>query len=174
MKFFDIQRWFYFLVETIAKKYANRGLLAPVNVLWMKYFISNADQDAARIWDEYLKNSPRIMFQRIVQYARDTSDDTMARKLIKTLTTTQVTEGAFGNAYSCLLDILIAKERYDDALDELKLALNETCLENINRTALIRLKENVEKVGKPFPYEIPVKNAKSSSSSSSDDEKKKR
>ncbi|XP_044733810.1 leucine-rich PPR motif-containing protein, mitochondrial [Chrysoperla carnea] len=159
--------------EEIAIKYANRGIIAPANVLWMKYFISKNTEDANRIWEKYLKDSPRIMFQRIVQYARESKDDELARQLIQVLKSTKVTEGAFGNAYSCLLDVLVAKEEYEVGLKELQNAVNDVCLENINRTALTRLKQGLTQLGKPFPYEIPPKNAKSSSSSSSDDEKKK-
>jgi hypothetical protein len=46
------------------------------------------------------------MFQHILQEAKETRNENISRKLIALLQGTAVSEGAFGSAYSCLLDIL--------------------------------------------------------------------
>ncbi|KAJ8945403.1 hypothetical protein NQ314_009241 [Rhamnusium bicolor] len=50
--------------ETLAIKYAKNGIVAPLNVLWTHYFINGNDEKAEQIWKDYLKDSPRIMFQK--------------------------------------------------------------------------------------------------------------
>jgi hypothetical protein len=48
-------------------------------------------------------------------------------------------------------------EKYDDALVALKEAVKDVCLENMNRTALLRLQNALQKQGKIFPFEVPPK-----------------
>jgi hypothetical protein len=61
---------------------------------------------------------------------------------------------------SCNLQSLILSvntEKYEEALVALKEALKDVCLENMNRSAFLRLQNGLLKQGKTFPYEIPVK-----------------
>ncbi|XP_023722989.1 leucine-rich PPR motif-containing protein, mitochondrial isoform X2 [Cryptotermes secundus] len=156
--------------EQMALKYAARGIKAPINVLWMDLFVKGQDAEAKKLWDEHLAGSSRIMFQHILQEAQEKRDENIARKLIALLQGTAVSEGVRGNAYSCLLDVLVNTEKYDDALVALEEAVKDVCLENMNRATLLRLQIGLQNQGKTFPFEVPPKNAKSSSSSSSDDE----
>lgn len=165
--------------EIIARKYAAQNILGPVNVLWIHEFIKGNDQKANKIFKEYLSSTPRLMFHRIVQKARENNDLKLVENLISQLkNASHVTEGALGNVYSAMIDINVAKGDTQVILDSLKAAVDAVCLENINTTALQRAKETVEKAGKTFPYKIPEKKSKqqdsssSSSSSSSDDEVK--
>lgn len=150
-----------------------------MNVLWIYNFLNGNDEICQQIFDKYLKSTPRLMFQRILQAAREKQDEQLIEKLISYLKQTKISDGALGNAYSCYLDILTSKEKYDNALEFLKTSINDICLENFNRTALLRIKDGLEKHGKSFPYQIPEKNKRqidnndtssSSSSSSSDDD----
>lgn len=153
--------------------------MAPMNVLWMHHFTLENFTDSQRIWDKYLTESPRLMFQRIVHVARENQNAGLIIKLIDQLRTAKVTEGALGNVYSCLLDVYTLKQQYDEGLEALKTSIKDVCLEHINRTALQRLKDGLEKSGKEFPYQIPARTnvkyddtttSSSGSSSSSDDE----
>jgi len=92
--------------EQISLKYAAKGITAPVNVLWMYLFVKGQDAAAKKLWDEHLAGSPRVMFQYILQEAREMHDESIPRKLIALLQGTAVSEGARGNAYSCLYDVL--------------------------------------------------------------------
>ncbi|XP_055375539.1 leucine-rich PPR motif-containing protein, mitochondrial [Condylostylus longicornis] len=165
--------------KEVAAAYANKNILGPMNVLWVHYFANDNETKAQEIWDKYLKSSPRLMFQRILQIAREKQDESVIDKLVLKLKESKVSEGALGNAYSCYLDILSTKEKYDEALEVLKTKiLADVCLENINKTALNRLKTGIEASGKKFPYDIPKRSphnddtssSSSSSSSSSDEE----
>ncbi|XP_069704273.1 leucine-rich PPR motif-containing protein, mitochondrial [Periplaneta americana] len=156
--------------EQMALKYASRGITSPINVLWMHLFVQGKEDAAKKLWDEYLVHTPRVMFQYVLQEARNKQDESIPRKLLSFLHGTAVSEGAKGNAYSCLVDILVSSKKYDDALLVVKEALEDVCLENMNRTALTRLQAGLLEQGKTFPFKIPPKNAKSSSSSSSSDD----
>lgn len=159
----------------IAAKYAEKKVTGPINVLWMHYLIQN-DSQADKIFKDHLADSPRLMFQRVMHTAREKEDEDLIHKLIATLQGTKVSEGALGNVYSCLLDINASKNDADACLKTTTACIKVTCLENVNRTALLRAKECVEKAGHKFPHTIPEKkpanqdSSSSSSSSSSDDE----
>lgn len=165
--------------ESISRKYAAQNIVGPMNVLWIHHFVLGEEQKADKIFKEHLSSSPRLMFHRIVQVAREKNDEQMVSRLISVLkNATHVSEGAMGNAYSALIDIHVTKGDADLVLNTIKTAIDSACLENINTTALQRAKEAVEKAGKSFPYKIVVKKSEgkqqesssSSSSSSSDDE----
>lgn len=105
------------------------------------------------------------MFQKIVQTARDKQDENLAKKLIEHLKISNVTEGAIGIAYSCLLDVLVSKEKIEEAVETFELAIKSVNIESINRTAVLRIKEVYEKLGKPFDHPIPSKTSKITSQS---------
>lgn len=161
--------------EALAEKYAAHNQLGPMNVLWM-HLISNGQEVASKqIWDKHLSSAPRLMFQRVLQTAREQQDEKLASTVISQLRGSKISEGAIGNAYSCLIDIQTAKGNTDKALEVLVNAIKDVSLENINRTALLRLKQAVEEKSQQFPYTVPEKRTKaedssSSSSSSSDDD----
>jgi len=141
------------------------------------HLISTGQEAASKeIWDKHLSNAPRLMFQRVLQTAREQQDEKLASTVISQLKNSKISEGAIGNAYSCLIDIQTTKGNSDKAMVVLANAIKDVSLENINRTALLRLKQAVEEKSQKFPYTIPEKRTKaddsssSSSSSSSDDD----
>ncbi|KAH8324400.1 hypothetical protein KR074_006666 [Drosophila pseudoananassae] len=162
--------------QSLAEKYAAHNQLGPMNVLWMHLISSGQEAASKQIWDKHLSNAPRLMFQRVLQTAREQQDEKLASVVISQLRDSKISEGAIGNAYSCLIDIQTNKGITDKALDVLANAVKDVSLENINRTALLRLKQAVEEKSQKFPYTIPEKRTKaddsssSSSSSSSDDD----
>ncbi|CAG9826701.1 unnamed protein product [Diabrotica balteata] len=144
--------------EQLALKYAKRGIVGPLNVLWTRYFINQNHEKADQIWNEHLKDSNRIMFQKIVHTAREEQNENLAKKLIEHLKASSVSEGALGNAYSCLLDVLFSKENHKHVVETFEEAMKAVSLSFLNRTAIIRSKEAFEKLGKTFDYEIPPRN----------------
>jgi hypothetical protein len=92
--------------EQMALKYATKGIIAPVNVLWMYLFAKGQDAAAKTLWDEYLAGSPRIMLQYILCEAREKHDENIPRKLISLLQGTAISEWDRGSACSCLIDVL--------------------------------------------------------------------
>ncbi|KAF5275552.1 hypothetical protein FQR65_LT04155 [Abscondita terminalis] len=149
--------------EIIANKYAKHGVISPLNVLWSYHFIEGNQEKAKEIWEKHLKNSSRVMFQRVVQKARESSDENMVKNLIGCLKTSIVTPGAIGNAYSCLLDILVAKDKSEEVINTFEECMKDVQIEYINRTALFRVKSVYTKMDKPFNYQIPAKNSQTSS-----------
>jgi leucine-rich PPR motif-containing protein len=51
----------------------------------------------------------------------------------------------------------VNSEKCDDALEVLKEAVKDVCLENMNRTSLLRLQNGLQKEEKTFPYEVPIR-----------------
>jgi len=147
---------------TLANKFASIGYVAPMNVLWTYHFIHGNRDIASSIWQNHVKNSNQIMFQKVCQVARATGNINLAFGLVRHLAEAdQVTSGARGIAYSCLLDCLCASNEHKKGYEALKEALEKkVALEDINRTALVRLKQGLEDEGDIFPYNIPPKNIK--------------
>ena len=144
---------------TLAVKFATIDYVAPMNVLWTYHFINGNAEIAESIWQNYVKNSNQIMFQKVCQVARSTGNIDLAFGLVRHLAdASQVTSGARGIAYSCLLDTLCANKRHKEAYSALREALSHNVtIEDINRTALVRLKQGMEEEGDHFPIHIPPK-----------------
>merc|ERR1719220_81523 len=147
---------------TLAVKFATIDYVAPMNVLWTYHFINGNAEIAESIWQNYVKNSNQIMFQKVCQVARSTGNIDLAFGLVRHLAdASQVTSGARGIAYSCLLDCLCISKRHKEAFAALQEALEQkVTIEDINRTALLRLKQGLEEEGEVFPVRIPPKNSR--------------
>ena len=147
---------------TLAVKFATIDYVAPMNVLWTYHFINGNSEIAESIWQNYVKNSNQIMFQKVCQVARSTGNTNLAFDLVRQLAEAdQVTSGARGIAYSCLLDCLCISKRHKEAFAALQEALEQkVTIEDINRTALLRLKQGLEEEGEVFPVRIPPKNSR--------------
>lgn len=160
--------------EAIALKYADKKILAPVNILWTHYFINGDYDKSKKVWDKYLKGSSRIMFQRVVQIARTNQNEEIIKNLIDHLKTSNITEGALGNVYSCLIDIKYSKGPAKDVIETFEKALKDVSVDSMNRTAVIRVKNCHDELGIPFTHKIPnkTKNQNTSTSSSSEIENK--
>ena len=143
----------------LAEKFVEYDYVAPMNVLWIYYFINGRHDLARPLWDKYVKCCPQIMFQKICQTARAESSLDMAENLVDLLHNAHVTSGAQGIAYSCMLDIMSQSGDFKGGLDKLQSGLvRGVRLEDINRTALLRLKNGLESHGIEFPHQIPKKN----------------
>ena len=84
----------------------------------------------------------------------------LAQRLVNLLeNAVTVTVGARGIAYSCLLDVLTARKEYVRGVQAVKEALESGIkIDDINRTALKRLKEGLEETtDQTFPFPIPKK-----------------
>ena len=164
------------LVESftsLAHKFANLGYIAPMNVLWTYHFIGGRHHIATPLWQDYVQNCPQIMFQKVCQTARSTCNADLAQRLVNLLqNASTVTTGARGIAYSCLLDVLTHQQNYVGGVHALKQGLDIGIkLEDINRTALKRLKQGLEETtNETFPFEIPKKDAITQSRINGDDE----
>ena len=101
-----------------------------------------------------------LLLLQVCQTARSTADPDLAQRLVDLLqNASTVTVGARGIAYSCLLDVLTQRGEYAEGIKALKQGLaNGISIEDVNRTALKRLKEGLEATtDQTFPYDIPKK-----------------
>lgn len=161
----------FILDKVLAEKYAMHNIKGPMNVLWIHCIIKENIEEANNIFEKHLKSENRLMFQKVLQEARETNNENILNALISSLKDSKISEGALGNIYSCLLDILTKQDKTSDAVSVLNEGLKNICLENFNRTALVRLQKQCVEKGISFPHIIKGNlNSSSSSSSSSDDD----
>ncbi|QQP49661.1 Uncharacterized protein FKW44_010411 [Caligus rogercresseyi] len=100
------------------------------------------------------------MFQKVCQPARSKSDVELASRLVELLVHAKVSPRAQGIAYSCLLDVYSQREEFSMGLNTLNASLDSGVrLEDINRTALLRLKIGLEKMGLGVPFSVPKKSS---------------
>lgn len=156
--------------KELASKYASHNIKGPMNMLWIHNIIKDNQEEACKIFIQHLKDESRLMFQKVLQYARETSNEKPVFIILSSAKDSKISEGALGNIYSCAIDILTKKEETSKALSLLNDGVKDICLENFNRTALIRLKDLCLKKGVEFPHKISAKTTSSSSSSSSSDD----
>lgn len=97
------------------------------------------------------------MFQKILQTARENTDDKLAIKLVELLKSSPITNGALGNAYSCLLDVLTTQGKHQKVIDTFEQAVLHISVGDLNRTAVLRVKEVYDKEGKLFNHLIPLR-----------------
>uniref|UniRef100_A0A0K2V6Y4 PROP1-like PPR domain-containing protein n=1 Tax=Lepeophtheirus salmonis TaxID=72036 RepID=A0A0K2V6Y4_LEPSM len=146
--------------KKLAEGYVKTGYVAPMNVLWTYFFITGNYSEAQSIWDEYLAPSSQIMFQKVCQTARSKNDVDLATKLVELLHNAKVSPRAQGIAYSCLLDVYSQKGDFQKGFDTFNSCLDSGVkLEDINRTALLRLKSGLVKAGIKCSISIPKKSA---------------
>lgn len=161
-------------VEKFAVGLAEKGIYSPVNILWMRYIENGQLEAAERIMKNYLINSPRLLFHHTIRLACERKDENIAKNLLNALKESKVTKGAIGAVHSCIVDVYCLQEKFNEALNAVDNGIKDVCLENLNRTSLMKVKDGLEKEGKTFPHKIPDKKVNaadtSSSSSSSDDE----
>ncbi|KAK7057041.1 hypothetical protein SK128_001374 [Halocaridina rubra] len=147
-------------VKVLVEKLASRGITSPANCLWMHFFSEGSYAEAKEVYDRYLTNSKGevLMFGNICKKARETNNTEVPSQLIEILNSRPDTSAnAKGIVYSCWMDVLSATERYDEALSVLEKGLKDISLENLNTTALKRVKDGLAASNKTFPYTIPVK-----------------
>lgn len=133
--------FFYpFTVEKFALDIAEKGVYVPINVIWMNDIMNGKLDSADGIRKKYLNETPKIMFNHLLKVARDRKEKQIIKKLLVALKDSKVSEGGLGTIHSCIIDVYSAQEKYDDALR----AVKDVCLENLNRTALFRVKEGLE------------------------------
>lgn len=124
----------------------------------MEYLLADKEQDADRLWDQYLKSSTTIAYRRLLQECHTRNQPQLAEKLISALKTNPTcgTPSIFGNIYSRLINLHLTHGNTEDARLTLEKALAEGCtLQNIAASTLRRLKESMQTVGQEFKYETP-------------------
>lgn len=160
----------FFTDQILALQYASHGIKGPMNILWIHNIIKKDFKEAELIFKSHLKDEPRLMFQKVLQHARETLNEKDVYTILSSAKDSKISESALGVIYSCALDILTKKEDASKALSLLQDGLKDICLENFNKTALIRLNDLCLTKGIEFPYKIDTSAKTSSSSSSSSDD----
>lgn len=164
--------------ERIVEKYHSKGVSAPGNALCMHYVAQMENDKAQSVYDKYLKNASRIMFQNVLRKARTEDNVDILENLWKLISSSpSLNQSAVGIIYSNKINIHLKKGNLETALSKLEEALKLCTLEEMNHSTLLRMKEASEAQNVKFNYIIPEKKKRkgiSSSSSSSSDEAEQR
>lgn len=86
-------------------KYKEKGLMEPLNILWINAFVNRDKKKVEEIWP-YIKNLDRIMYLPILKKCRSERDLPLAEDLLKCCSETKINVGALGAIHSCILDVL--------------------------------------------------------------------
>lgn len=138
----------------MAEKYASKDIFEPINVLWMYYFVQGNDEPMERIWKTYLSSRPILAYKYVLQAAREQQSTALVEKLLDLFKSSSLNEKSLGVAYSCLIDIYATQSSYAEGLRVIDRAVSAVGIQNINNTALLRIKNGLERSGKEFPYRI--------------------
>lgn len=150
----------------VAKKLADKGYTVPINIHWNTEIIEGRHKEADEIWNQYLINSDKLLFRRILNAAFIENKTSIVEKLVECLKSNKnfSTErpSALGSAYSRWIDILISHNKVSEAKDVLdKILASGITLDVLNDRALLRLKGAIEATGEQFAYTLPNKETQS-------------
>ncbi|XP_050542701.1 leucine-rich PPR motif-containing protein, mitochondrial-like isoform X8 [Daktulosphaira vitifoliae] len=170
------------LIENIEAILKSKGNTVFTNSLW-SYFMLNGAYNKAEKLISSLENCERIQYRHILADIRSNNNVELGTKMLEMIPKLKALPNKNSNKgliYSALIDGYINKENYIEANNTLDMALKELKLEDINESALLRLKEKLESMGQTFKHDNSklkkkvVKNRElksDSDSESSDDDK---
>lgn len=136
----------------MAQQYAAKGLIAPINVLWMYHFVAGNDDEAQKIFDEYLKKEPAILSKHILMTAKEKQDYNLAKKLVTVVSTSGISDVAKGAIYSGLIDIYSACGMFDEALSTIEQAEKSIGIAHIYEHCFRRVDAGLNAMGRASPY----------------------
>ncbi|CAH2267569.1 jg11858 [Pararge aegeria aegeria] len=140
----------------VAELASTKGHVLPANLLWLEYLLAGKDNEADSIWKACLQNANVIVFRRLLQESHTRRQPQMIEKIIEVLKTNKtISPASIGNAYSRLINLYLVDNKIDEAKEVLDRAVESGITnENLNVTALKRLKESWEATGKKFEYSV--------------------
>lgn len=171
----DLEEKILKIVNDIAEQQDNH---LPQNMVWLYYMQNERYDDAKRLYDSNPKFKEFLLFTALLDKIRETKNVTMARKLIDTLSKSELTPKSIGIAYGAMIDILVDLKQIDECENMVlkELATDKPInIEHVNRTSLFRLINAIRENKQREPrFSLPQKTQESSNqdsgSSSSDDE----
>lgn len=140
----------------MAKKYADKNILSPMNAIWCDAVINKYNETAQEIWSKYIQNKATVEFRPIIDKAIKDNDDAMLCELIEYLQTANVSKPTLDGLNAGLLSIYLNNERFDGALEIAKILKSNQ--RSMRPNDLRRLKAGLEKDGKEFPFESDLGN----------------
>ncbi|CAG7724718.1 unnamed protein product [Allacma fusca] len=161
MKILEKQPEYLPEVEALSQKCVDRTIYGLNSGLWY-YYMKQKDFTRARdILVNKVQPGERIMFEEVVDQAKNNVDLELARELWEQLQNhVNINPSDRGYAASCLVDVLRSKGELNAALETLQLTLKQVQLKDFPNRVLIDLKTDLESKNLNFPYEILKKDKK--------------
>ncbi|CAH1737969.1 unnamed protein product [Aphis gossypii] len=169
------------IIERLHTKVSPFGYKIFANSLWSHFMLNKKFDEAFKIAHEF-ENEKFIQYRQLLSDIRSNHNIELGYKLLEVLPKFKATNqnANLGLVYSAVIDSYVNQGNINEASKVLDKALEKITLNDINKSALIRIKDNLESRGETFKYNIDnvkktnFKNSRSDSedsSDSSDDEK---
>lgn len=146
-------------VIKLAERYhKEENFVLPKNMIWMHYFLQENYDKADTILESCPEMKDRLLFSNVLDTIRDTENETMGRKLIEIMKSSNASPTSKGAAFSGLMNAFIQSKQFDKAIEVLKegqefgLELNDFFY-----STLFNLSNNLRSLDKPVPFELPPK-----------------
>lgn len=136
----------------MAQLYATKGIIEPLNVLWMYHFVEGNESVCQRLWQQHLCQRPVLLSKYIMMKARAQNNHQLVEKLLNLVNESGISSRAKGVIYSGLIDIYSSNEMYDKALDAIRRAEKTIGTDFIHKHCFDRVKTGLAAKGKEFPY----------------------
>lgn len=169
-------------IERLHTKVSPHGYMVFANSLWSHFMLNKKFDEASNIAKEF-ENEKFVQYRQLLSDIRTNNNIELGYKLLEVIPIfKEINQNAnLGLIYSALIDSYVNQDNVIEASKVLDKALEKITLGDINKSALLRIKNNLESRGETFKYNIDIlekkKNFTSSnvhsedSSDSSDDEK---
>ncbi|XP_025193243.1 leucine-rich PPR motif-containing protein, mitochondrial [Melanaphis sacchari] len=170
------------IIERLHTKVSPHGYKIFANSLWSHFMLNKKFDEAFKIAKE-LENEKFIQYRQLLSDIRSNNNIELGYKLLEVLPKFKETNqnANLGIVYSAIIDSYVNQGNVIEASNVLDKALEKITLEDINKSAILRIKNNLESKGEIFKYNIDNLEKKTNfknsnihsedSSDSSDDEK---
>lgn len=154
----------------LSQKYLDSNFDLPFAVIWAHHFMKEDYQKADEIISKLKSfNVDSGINSRILRMVREDENVSLGRRYVDFITPLNVRQRVKTAAYGTLLDVMVLKEKYDDAVDlVLESEKLQLLLHTHFHTTLVTLKSALESANKPVPFSIPNKDLVSNTSSDSE------
>ncbi|KAL4132666.1 hypothetical protein QTP88_009784 [Uroleucon formosanum] len=170
------------MIERLHTKVSPHGHKIFANSLWSHFMLNKKFDEASNIAKEF-ENEKFVQYRQLLSDIRINNNIELGYKLLEVMPIfKKINQSAnLGIIYSAIIDSYVNQDNAIEASKVLDKALEKITLGDINKSAILRVKKNLESRGETFKYDTDIlekkKNSKSSnihsddSSDSSDDEK---
>lgn len=138
--------------ESLARKYAEKHFLEPINMIWCYQFINGHRDSSNQLWKEFVHEIPKINYRPITTKASEDNDEKLLYDLIEILQLSATGKLILDGIYFNLLNIHINKNQLNEALKVMNILKDNG--KRIHRSTLNELKSALEAAGKQVPFDI--------------------
>lgn len=139
----------------MVEKYLEKNCTAPLNALWMYYFIIGYNAECKEIWTNTLSMVPEFSFYWILNIASTNNDAQLLNRLLSFFRAIKMDKANMVIAYNELLEIQFSTRAFEEAKTTIEYTVWDDCYEQINPRFIRKIADEMKTKGQKFPYKIP-------------------